>query len=210
MAINVKGLAAIGAGSLFLWSGIKGWSVLGLLGDIVTGNKPVQPAVNSFTQVQNYNPSGGIDGSNAGGIAGVAAQYEGHSYLYGGAPGLDGSKPWDCSSFVNWVCGVKLGLPIPGYAANSYKGEVHGPPTGSWGVWPGLQHVDRSNVQAGDIVVWLNHMGIALGNNEMISALNHSEGTKKTAIDGYGNGPILCYGRYNITGPGPTFGGGNG
>lgn len=209
MATSGKGLAALGIGSLFLWSGIKGWSVLGTLGDLVAGNKPSQSPANAFVTPDESQSFGGGTGGSAGSIADIASQYKGHAYSYGGAPGPSGNQPWDCSSFVNFVVGIRMGLAIPGYGPGAYNGKVHGPPTGTWGVWSGLKHVSRADVQRGDIIVWLNHMGIATANNEMISALNEKAGTDFTPIDGHGNGPILCYGRYAAGGPGPTYSGGS-
>jgi cell wall-associated NlpC family hydrolase len=201
MTINGKALTAVAVGSVFVWSGIKGWSLLGTLSDIVLGKVPSQASSQPLTVPGSENTSGGggLGGSAtavAGNIAATALQYQGHAYSFGGAPGRDGESPWDCSSFCNYVIGIKLGLAIPGYGAGSYNGSSHGPPTGAWGVWNGLTRISRGEVQAGDLIVWLNHMGIAIGNDQMISALNESIGTKVTPIDGYGNGPLLAYGRY--------------
>lgn len=184
MAVNGKGLAAMGIGAIFVWSGIRGWSVLGTIRDLVSGAKPnqaeIMPTLSSVT-----------------GLAGIAEQYAGHAYSYGGAPGKDGSKPWDCSSFANYVIGVKAQRAIPGYRAGTYDGSVHGPTTGQWAVWPGLSHMTAADVQAGDIIVWAGHMGIAVDATHMISALNEKEGTALTPIAGTGTGPILVYGRLN-------------
>lgn len=198
MAVSGKGLAALGAGSLFVWSGIKGWSVMGTLGDLITGVKPSQAPVNALQSGGTAGNSTPVMGTDLGSIA---KGYVGHGYIYGGAPGKDASHGWDCSSFVNYVAGIVAGLPIPGYSAGKYDGSTHGPATGQWGIWPGLNHIPRSSVQSGDIIVWLNHMGIATSNSSMVSALNSLVGTKETSIEGNGNGPILCYGRYG-TGPG--------
>ena len=202
MAINGKALTAIGIGSIFVWSGIKGWSVLGTIQDLVVGHPPIKQVVNPLvTPSRDQLLSGGPDedrspllrGENIGPIA---AQYVGHAYSFGGAPGKDGAKPWDCSSFVNWIVSVKAGKAIPGYGAGSYDGSSHGPTTFLWGVWlAGLQRLTRDQVASGDIIVWSDHMGIAVDQNHMISALNHNEGTKITPIDGYGNGPLMIYGR---------------
>jgi cell wall-associated NlpC family hydrolase len=54
-----------------------------------------------------------------------------------------------------------------------------------------------ANAQAGDVVVWANHMGIAIGGGQMVSALNPSLKTRVTPIQGYGNGPLLAVGRYS-------------
>lgn len=192
--VNGRAMAAISIGVLFVWSGLKGWSILGTASDLITGKKPSQTP----TPLTVPRDSAGVSqsfGSAVGGIAGVALQYQGHAYSFGGAPGRDGLKPWDCSSFVNWVLSVKLGMAIPGYGPGRYDGSTHGPPTGTWAVWSGLSRISRADVAAGDIVVWLGHMGIATGNNQMISAQNPKDGTRISAIDGFGNGPILMYGR---------------
>jgi hypothetical protein len=196
--LNGTAIAAIGAGSLFVWSGIKGWSVLGTIGDIVSGKQPNQSLIYPLIApgVTTSNSSGGtIGGATGSALANDALKYVGHAYLFGGAPGTNGQNPWDCSSFVNWVVGHDMGLAIPGIGAGNYNGSVHGPPTGSWGAWPGLHGISRSQVQAGDIIVWAFHMGIATSNTDMVSALDPADGTKVTVIDKSGNGPLLKYGR---------------
>lgn len=191
MALNGKALAGLGIGSIFVWSGIKGWSVLGSVRDLITGVQPSGGSVGPLVT----EASGAITAAGHGDLAGIAMQYQGHPYLFGGAPGRDGSKPWDCSSFVNFCVGIQMGRAIPGIKADKYDGSFHGPPTSMWGVWSGLTHVSRAEVQASDIIVWVKHMGIAIDNQHMISAMNPNDKTLVTPIDGYGNGPIMCYGR---------------
>lgn len=195
MAISGKAVTITGVGVLLVWSGIRGASVLGTVKDMIAGVKP--SGANVYPLTANVGaPAGQVPTPGGGGNAAAIGQaYVGHAYLYGGAPGRDGSQPWDCSSFVNYVVGVKMGDSIPGYGPGKYIGTAHGPATGQWGVWPGLAHIDRSAVMAGDIVVWLGHMGICIDQNTMVSALDEADGTKVTPIDGYGNGPLLCYGR---------------
>lgn len=193
MTVNGVAVASVATGSVLLWSGIKGWNLSRTIGEIITGHAPTGSEAYSLTAASNGSSSV-IASGNAGGAVGDAMQYQGHAYVYGGSPGKDGKSPWDCSSFCNWVFGHDLKLAIPGYGAGQYDGSVHGPPTGSWGVWPGLQHV--SSPQAGDLIVWTGHMGICIGPNQMISALDSKDGTKVTPIQGYGNGPLMCYGRY--------------
>ena len=191
-------LTALGAGVLIFWSGFKGWGILSTAQDIITGKQPAGPAVNA---PENVNPltsqSAGIYTGGTS-ISADAMQYQGHAYVYGGAPGRNGAQPWDCSSFVNWVVSHDLNLPWPG--AGQYDGTSHGPPTGLWGPWliaKGLRVPGGiPAAQAGDIVVWAGHMGICIGPNQMISALDPADGTKVTPIQGYGNGPLLCVGRY--------------
>jgi cell wall-associated NlpC family hydrolase len=188
---NGLALTAIGAGSLFVWSGIKGWSLLPTVTDIISGKQP--SGGNVLTLV-----SGSADGTGATGnaIADDALKYKGHPYVFGGAPGSAGNNPWDCSSFCNWVVGHDGGNAIPGI--KHYDGTTHGPPTGSWAIWPGTRRVTHSELQAGDLIIWATHMGIYIGNNKMISARSPM---LKTGIDDIPNpnkiglGPVLRYGR---------------
>lgn len=199
MAMDGKALAAIGVGSLFVWSGIKGWSVLQTVADVVSGQKPTQSVFNQIATPGSLD--GGINLGGVNGLADIALSYQGHAYRFGGAPQPDGSGAWDCSSFVNFCAGIRAGLPIPGYAAGSYNGKSHGPATGQWAFWPGVTTIKREQVTAGDIVIWAGHMGIAISNTQMVSALNASAGTKLGAIDGAARGPIVRSCRY---GPKPA------
>lgn len=198
MTGKVSGIAlfSIATGSIFVWSGLKGWSVLNTVADIITGKKPSANNSNLYPLTSASNGQG-YAGGNSSTIASQALTYRGHAYKYGGAPGLNGIQPWDCSSFVNWVIGHDLGMAIPGYSAGQYDGSVHGPPTGSWAVWNGLTHIQQSQVQEGDLIIWFNHMGIAINNTQMISALDPQLGTQVSAIQGAASGPILVYGRLN-------------
>lgn len=198
--LDGKALTAVGVGVLFVWSGIKGWSILGAAGDIVKGGKPNQSTLIPLTTGETPD-SGGIVGGSGESVATVALQYQGHPYKFGGAPGPNAENPWDCSSFVNYVVGVRLKGAIPGNGPGKYQGTTHGPPTGVWAVWSGLQKITRDAVTAGDVIVWLGHMGIAISNAQMISALNPRETTKVTSIDGHGNGPLLTYGRLTWANP---------
>lgn len=200
MPVSGPAVAATGVGLLFVWSGIRGWSVTGLATDIIQGKRPSQTETLGLTAPQSQ--GAGSAGSNASpssssssNVANEALKYQGHCYVFGGAPGPDASRCWDCSSFVNWIVGHKLGMAIPGYGPGKYNGSVHGPPTGMWGVWPGLHRVSRSQVQAGDIIVWTGHMGIAISNSHMISAEDPVDKTRIGPIDGGGNGPLMKYGR---------------
>lgn len=200
--LNGVAMVAVCAGILFVWSGIKGWSILGVAGDLATGVKPSGENIYSL-----YKPDSQPDGVGSGPsgysasnyatsdtLANTALQYDGHPYRFGGAPGRNAQNPWDCSSMVNWVVGVKHGRMIPGYGPGKYDGSSHGPPTGSWGVWPGLQRISRSEIQAGDILVWVGHMGIAISNEHYMSALNPRVTTKVRTIDGQGKN-IMIFGR---------------
>lgn len=196
MPINGVALSSVSIGSLLIWSGIKGWNLTATAGQLLTGKVPSGTNANPLTAPGSVGGSGALAlGATSSALANDFQKYIGHKYVYGGAPGNNGQNGWDCSSAINWVVGHDAGRAIPGYAAGKYDGSAHGPPTGLWGVWPGLQHISASQVQAGDIIVWTGHMGMAVSNTSMISALNSQAGTVVTPIQGYGNGPLLCYGR---------------
>jgi uncharacterized protein YjbJ (UPF0337 family) len=130
-------------------------------------------------------------------IASDALNYEGHSYTYGGVPGTSGKNGWDCSSFCNWVIGHDLGGAIPGFAAGSYSGATHGPNTLSWLTTSLATGISQSQLQPGDLIVWQTHMGICIGNSNMISALNAQMATAVTTISGGAPiGEIAFYRRY--------------
>lgn len=182
--VNGIALGSVAIGSVFVYAGIKGYSVPQTVQDIVSGKSPAKQKQTS--------PITGSSGSGTGvapigtqtpsAIANDALSYRGHAYLYGGAPGTDGKHPWDCSSFVNWVLGHDFSLAIPGYAAGSYDGSAHGPATGQYLLYG--QSIKRAAVQAGDLCVYETHMGIAISNSQMISAETESRGTRVSTIDG--------------------------
>jgi hypothetical protein len=195
MPINGVALTAVGAGVVFVWSGVKGWSVLGTVKDLVTG---VQPSGTNQYPLSGGNASGGSGGVTGVGLSGIAQdalKYQGHPYLFGGAPGKSGSNAWDCSSCVNWIVGHDAGQAIPGMAAGSYDGSVHGPTTFQWAVWPGLHSVPRAQLAPGDIIVWIDHMGIYVGNDKVLSALNPGLGTMVTTVESAHPAPIIKMGR---------------
>lgn len=111
-------------------------------------------------------------------IAADALRYVGHPYSFGG---------WDCSSFVNHVLGQDLGLTLPG-GLRGYKGPPpHGPVVLSYAGWGSAV----SSPARGDLAIWAGagangHMGIVLGPDQMISALNPAQGTAVTQITGAG------------------------
>jgi cell wall-associated NlpC family hydrolase len=190
MPINGIALSSVAIGSVLIWSGIKGWNLTTTIGQIISGKAPSGTDVNVLTAPNSA--SANANGFTSSGTANDALQYQGHAYSYGGAPGKNGTNPWDCSSFANWVIGHDMKRAIPGYGPGQYDGSVHGPPTGSWIGW--MTHISESQAQAGDLVVSATHMGIVIGPNQMVSALNSRLGTKITPIAGYFSGPVF-YGR---------------
>jgi len=198
-------LGAIFVGSGLLYAGVKGKSVPSLIQGFVQGKAPAAataaPGAN-LAPAPAASPATGSSAplANASQISSDAMKYQGAGYVWGGAP-AKGAGNWDCSSFVNWVCGHDLGLPIPGYPAGSYTGASHGPTTLVWLAWSGLETVshDGSTAAPGDLAIWQTHMGIVTGPNQMISAQDPANGTGVSAINGFIPGELLSIRRYKAT-----------
>jgi cell wall-associated NlpC family hydrolase len=166
-------LAIGGFGVVLVWSAIHGASITATIRDIIRGKKP--------SGVDIYPKTAGTTGATVTGatgsaIANDALHYVGDEYVWGAS----GPYEFDCSGLVNWCLGHDLGLPIPG--SNSGACSGHGPVTGQYMVWSVAPTVPASQIQAGDLVVWPTHMGIAISNTEMVSALNPSLGVAVTTI----------------------------
>lgn len=183
-------VASIGAGVIFCYAGITGRSALASIQSLILGKSPSKLATaNQISGTGNPNASPDNSATISGGsvngtaIAQKAVTYQGHAYVYGGAPGANGSGPWDCSSFVNWVLGHDFGLHIPG---SPWNPATHGATAADYLGWNGAKTIPRGQVAAGDLCVWSTHIGIALNNSQMISALNPSLGTRITGIENGG------------------------
>ncbi|MGV3017227.1 C40 family peptidase [Rothia sp. 88186D007BW] len=102
----------------------------------------------------------------------LAGAYDGigGAYIWGGKA----YKGWDCSGFVSYVY-AQAGINLTPY---TYAMAAELTPT--------------SNPQPGDIVFTNGyaHVGIYVGNGQMISALNPSQGTQLTSVDGGGFMPV--------------------
>ena len=119
----------------------------------------------------------------ADGIVAEALSYRGTGYVFGG----DGWPPgnWDCSSFVTTML-LRRGLPVPGggrWGAPGYPPGSHGPGSDAY-----LSFGTGVPIPAaGDLVVWAGqgpngHIGISLGGDQMISALNPQIGVQITSL----------------------------
>jgi len=102
-------------------------------------------------------------------IASAALKYEGYPYRWGGKT-PDG---WDCYGFLTYVLHHDLGYNLPN---NTYTGYLE------FLSWGGKYQISRAEVQAGDIVIWPTHCGIAINNTQMIGAENRTAGTRVVDI----------------------------
>jgi peptidoglycan DL-endopeptidase CwlO len=116
--------------------------------------------------------SGGGGGNpppgNYGGVVGIAMQYRGIPYRWGGASPSTG---FDCSGFVMYVY-AQVGVSLPHNAAMQYG---YGSP------------VSRANLQAGDLVFFngLGHNGIYIGGNQFIHSPHTGDVVKISTLTGW-------------------------
>jgi cell wall-associated NlpC family hydrolase len=170
MAIKLAPLAAIAAGALFVYSGVRGYSVLKAAQNVIQGTGP-QTSQKATLLVEPGNEASSstsqFGGGNLGGAAAIAQKYVGKlHYVFGGPPPMG---TVDCSSFASKVLS-EAGVPTPGGAR--YDPRTHGPNTIAYLAWRGAKTIGHTAdvAQAGDLCVWQTHMGIAIGGGQMVSA----------------------------------------
>jgi peptidoglycan DL-endopeptidase CwlO len=102
-----------------------------------------------------------------GGVVGIAMQYLGIPYVYGGSS----PSGFDCSGFVMYVY-AQVGVSLPHNAAAQYG---YGTP------------VDRSQLQPGDLVFFngLGHNGIYIGGGSFIHSPHTGDVVKISSISGW-------------------------
>jgi cell wall-associated NlpC family hydrolase len=99
-------------------------------------------------------PLEGLPPERYGAAVGIAEQYLGVPYVWGGAS----PSGFDCSGLVMYVY-AQLGVSLPHYTVSQYN-------------YPDAVHPSRSQLEPGDLVFFagLGHVGIYIGNNEFIHA----------------------------------------
>ena len=102
-------------------------------------------------------------------IAAYARTFVGSPYVWAGWE----PSGWDCSGFVGYVLGKHFGMKLPGGFV--WSGKVHPPVAAMYKTWTKANTV--SVAQAGDLCCWITHIGIAIDDNRMVSALGRQWGT---------------------------------
>jgi cell wall-associated NlpC family hydrolase len=105
--------------------------------------------------------------SRYGGVVGIAMQYLGIPYVWGGAS----PSGFDCSGFAMYVY-AQVGVSLPHHAASQYN---YGVP------------VSRDQLQAGDLVFFngLGHMGIYIGGDQFIHAPHTGDVVRISTLSSY-------------------------
>jgi cell wall-associated NlpC family hydrolase len=100
-------------------------------------------------------PTGGpVPSTHYSGVVGIAMQYLGVKYVWGGAS----PSGFDCSGLVMYVF-AQVGISLPHYTVAQWN-------------YPGAVSVPRNELQPGDLVFFagLGHVGIYVGNGQFIHA----------------------------------------
>lgn len=196
-AKTTVGVAAIIAGGYLAWFGVTYWR-----SDVKWPSDPVKavltgkplPDQSRSDPVEIQGAGTAIGSAAAGGVAAVgrsnasiaidALKYDGAGYVFGGRADKPGN--WDCSSFVSYVLGHDLGLPLPGggrYGDPGYPPHTHGPVASSFKLYGA--GVNRDQLAAGDLAVWNTHIAIVLdGSGRTIAARTRSTGVGLGTIEG--------------------------
>ncbi len=105
--------------------------------------------------------------SRYGGVVGIAMQYLGVPYVWGGAS----PRGFDCSGLVQYAF-AQVGVSLP---------------HSTYALWPMGTPVSRDQLQSGDLVFFngLGHMGIYIGNNQMIHAPHTGDVVKISSLTGW-------------------------
>lgn len=117
-----------------------------------------------------------------------AKKFIGKRYKYGGQwNGSPNYTPTDCSGFVKGVY-AHFGYNIPRVASASLYNSSSA-----------LKKVSRSNLQAGDLVLYSGHVAMLTGNgNQIIHASNARDGIKYTSTYNYRGSDIIAF--YRVKG----------
>jgi peptidoglycan DL-endopeptidase CwlO len=118
------------------------------------------------TSVPQYDPN--LTSSKYGHVVGIALQYLGIPYVWGGS---SPSQGFDCSGFVMFVY-AQIGISLPHHAAS---------------MWSYGSYVPRDQLEPGDLVFFngLSHMGLYIGGDQFVHAPHTGDVVKISSLSGY-------------------------
>lgn len=189
------------AGGYIAWFGVHYWRSevkwpTDPLKAVLTG-KPLPANTRADTTVPAIyaGPTGNAIAQGAQVVTGIviaqkALQYKGAGYVWAGNASSIGN--WDCSSYVSKVVGQDCGLPLPGgkWGDPGFPPNAHGPTTLDYMLFG--QGISQADVRAGDLIVSVEHMGIAISNTQYISAQSPDSGTNVSDFPaGFPSGPPI-------------------
>jgi cell wall-associated NlpC family hydrolase len=126
-----------------------------------------QQAATTYSEasIPEYDPN--LASSQYGGVVGIALQYLGVPYVWGGSS----PSGFDCSGFVSYVY-AQVGVSLPHHAAS---------------IWNYGTYVPRDQLEAGDLVFFsgLSHMGIYIGGDQFVHAPHTGDVVKISSLSGY-------------------------
>lgn len=201
MAVPIIPVVITGVGAYLAWFGVHYWDSdtrwpTDPVKAVLTGKPLPEAAGKTPASAVAASVAGAVTGVGAGGsvagtgatatgtaIASAALRYAGTGYVWGGPADRPGN--WDCSSFVSYVLGHDMGLPLPGGGKYGDPGDpphAHGPTTLNYMLW-GVG-INMGQELPGDLVVSTVHMGIVIGGGKMISAQDPQLGTGVASYQG--------------------------
>jgi peptidoglycan DL-endopeptidase CwlO len=123
-----------------------------------------QTAIDTTYDTPSYDPN--LPAPRYGQVVGIALQYLGIPYVWGGSSPSTG---FDCSGFVMYVF-AQLGVSLPHHAAS---------------IWGYGTSVPRDQLAPGDLVFFsgLGHMGIYVGGNQFVHAPHTGDVVRISSMD---------------------------
>lgn len=164
--VSGLGVGLMAAGGLLAWSGINNAGIIESLRALAKGQAPPKHPKEPFQPVVLQTATGiaagtaaGLGGSTGNAVADQAQKHAGkHPYVFGAGHG-------------SWNCGNGAALDCSGFASCVLHelGLLSSPKnTTGFLAWNGARTVKWEDRTTGDLIIWPQHMGIAISQSHMI------------------------------------------